>query len=328
MKEIEFIRKLLLSAWGITATALSFSQTEKQLMPSDLKQQTIVTEPVTLKKGFLRVGSMLNYRVADKYFSDDGKKEYYLSNAWGTRTSFNFALQYGLSDRFEIELRGEYMDTRQESEKTEFVASTNTTRSIVTKQKGSGIGDTYLRLRYQILPENKYRVSVTGTIQSAIPTGEKNPTVIYSAERYDLPVGQGNFAISGGLYGRTVLYPYSFTASVDYIRNFEGSKKFSAADDSEVNFRMGNVFEASAGMNLHLNDWIVFSNEIFYNHKDKGTINGNPSSLLPESWSLSYEPGLVFQVKRFRLGESVNIPLRGISIPADPLYMMMIQYIF
>ncbi|HRT90726.1 MAG TPA: hypothetical protein P5257_11490, partial [Bacteroidales bacterium] len=80
MKEIEIIRKIILFVSGISATAVSFSQTEKQLMPSDLKQQTIVTEPVTLRKGFLRVGSMLNYRVADKYFSDDGVKKYYLSN--------------------------------------------------------------------------------------------------------------------------------------------------------------------------------------------------------------------------------------------------------
>lgn len=328
MKEYKNIYRLIIIVSGISLTSSVFSQTEKQLMPSDLKQQTIVTEPVTLKKGFIRAGSVLNYRVADKYFSDEGVKEYYLSNTWGTRTSFSFTLQYGLSDRLELELMGEYMDTRQESEKSEYVAATNTTRSIVTKQKGSGIGDTYLRIRYQLLPESKYLVSLTGSMQAAIPTGEKNPTDIRSAERYDLPVGTGNYALSGGLYGRSILYPYSFTAAINYTWNFEGSKKFSAADAEEVNFRMGNIIEAEAGINLHLNEWIVFSNEIVYNHKDKGSINGNLSPLLPVSWSVSYEPGLVFQVKKFRLGESVSIPLRGISIPADPLYVILIQYIF
>jgi len=46
------------------------------------------------------------------------------------------------------------------------------------------------------------------------------------------------------------------------------------------------------------------------------------------SWALSYLPNLVFQVKKFRLSESVSIPVFGRNVPADALFVLRIQYIF
>ncbi|MGQ9620291.1 MAG: transporter [Bacteroidales bacterium] len=305
-----------------------YAQVEKQLTPSEIKQQTIVTEPVTLKKGFFRAGSLMNYRVADKYFTDDGIKEYYLSNIWGSNASYNITFQYGISDRFELEIVTEYMNSRQESQKTEYVALTNTTREILLKKKGTGIGDSYARFRYQLLPESKYRISLTGIAWLAVPTGKKNPTDIVSSEQYDLPVGNGTYAVTGGLFARTILYPYSFTFLINYTYSFSGNKKFEITDLREIKFKPGDIIEASLSANLHLNEWIVFSNELYYQNKDKGRVNERYSHYLPLTWSISYEPGLIFQVKRFRLGETVTIPLKGRNSAADPLYCLMLQYIF
>jgi hypothetical protein len=72
----------------------------------------------------------------------------------------------------------------------------------------------------------------------------------------------------------------------------------------------------------------VMANELNFYHEGKGKINGVFSSRLPSSWAASYQPNLIFQVKRFRLGESVKIPLKGRNVPADPLYVVMIQYVF
>ena len=83
--------------------ATSYSQTEKQIVPGDLKQQTIVTEPATLRKGFLRAGILLNYRVADKFFNDSGTKEYYTTSTWNSKAAYNVTLQYGLTDRLQLE---------------------------------------------------------------------------------------------------------------------------------------------------------------------------------------------------------------------------------
>jgi hypothetical protein len=303
-------------------------QTEKQLVPSDLKQQTIVTEPVTLRKGFLRAGILLNYRVADKYFSDSGRKEYYVTSTWGSKAAYDITLQYGLSDRFQIDLVSEYMSARQESQSTEVVAGTNTTQVVVAKQKGFGIGDSHISFKYQLIPEAKNKVSLTGSLNTTVPTGKKNPSNIKSANVYDLPVGDGTYAVGFELFARSIIYPYSFTGYVGYTNNFSGTKIINAGDAAPRKFRFGNRFKSGLSANLHLNEWIVLANELNYYHEGNGKIDNLVSSRMPDSWAASYEPNLVFQVKRFRLGESVKIPIKGKNVPADPLYVMMVQYIF
>jgi hypothetical protein len=105
-------------------------------------------------------------------------------------------------------------------------------------------------------------------------------------------------------------------------------KIFNTLTQVEKEFRIGNLFETGVSGNLHLNEWIVFGNEINFYNEGEGEIENAASVLLPASWALSYEPGLIFQVHRFRLGETVRIPVIGKNVPADPLYVLMAQYIF
>ena len=322
------MKKLSIIYLTISLATNAFCQTEKQLVPSDLKQQTIVTEPVTLRKGFFRAGTLLNYRVADKYFTGSGHKEYYVTSKWDTKSAYNLTLQYGLSDRFEINLITEYMNAHLESQSTERVAGTNTTQTIVAKQKGLGFGDSHVSLNYQIIPEAKNKVSLTGMLNITVPTGQKNPKNIKSANQYDLPVGNGTYVVGLALSARTILYPYSFTGFFGYTYNFAGTKIIDATDLVQRKFKFGNRLEGGLSANLLLNEWIVLSNELNYYHEGDGMIDNVLSSRMPNSWAVSYEPNLIFQVKRFRLGESVKIPLKGINVPADPLYVMMIQYVF
>jgi len=58
MRDPEKIRNYLLASMALILGMPLYSQTEKQLVPSDLRQQTIVTEPVTLRKGFFRIGTI------------------------------------------------------------------------------------------------------------------------------------------------------------------------------------------------------------------------------------------------------------------------------
>jgi len=322
------IRALLIILLLVIVQSTSYAQTEKQIVPADLKQQTLVTEPATLRKGFLRAGVLLNYRVADRFFNETGAKEYYISSTWNSKASYNLTLQYGLTDRLQLDLSAEYLNIRKESQSTDNVSLTTTSTEISSEQKGLGLGDTHFSVNYQIIPETRYKVSMTGKLQLTIPTGEKNPTDVISVNEYDLPVGDGTFALSTGLMVRSIVYPYSFTGYIHYTYNFKGTKIIDLTDAKETDFRFGNLIEAGMSANLHLNEWIVMANEFNFYHEGKGRINDLLSSRLPSSWAASYQPNLIFQVKRFRLGESVKIPLKGRNVPADPLYVVMIQYVF
>jgi hypothetical protein len=309
-------------------SASGFSQTEKLIVPSDLKQRTIVTEPVTLNKGFFRTGVLINYRVADRFFNASGEKEYYRTSSWGSKSAYGLTFQYGITDRLEVDLISEYMNAIQETQNTEIVAATNTSTVTVAKQKGLGLGDSHLALKYQIIPEAERRFSLTSGTKITFPTGAKNPRNIKSENQYDLPVGDGTFALGINLSARKLVYPYSFSGYMSYTFNFTGKKIITTVDLTEREFRLGNLFETVITGNIHLNEWIVFGNGINFYNEGKGEIDSEPSSLMPASWALSYEPGLIFQVHRFRIGEQVKIPILGKNVPADALYTLLVQYIF
>jgi hypothetical protein len=322
------MKKILLIYLLMIPAAAGYGQTEKLLVPSDLKQQTIVTEPVTLRKGFFRAGLLLNYRVADRYFSDSGTKEYYRTSTWGSKSSYGITLQYGISDRLQVDLISEYLNTLQETQNTEINAATNTSLITIDKQKGIGLGDSHIALKYQIIPEIERKLSLSVRMKLTVPTGEKNPSNIKSENQYDLPVGDGTYALGLNLSARKIAYPYSFSGYLAFTYNFNGSKIFNTVDQIEKQFRFGNLIETGLSVNLHLNEWIVLGNEINFYKEGQGKIENQLSILIPGSWALSYEPSLIFQVHKFRFGEYVRIPVKGKNVPADPLYILSAQFIF
>ena len=322
------MKKAIIIYLLMTLAAGSYSQTEKLLVPSDLKQQTVVTEPVTLRKGFFRAGLLLDYRVADRFFNDSGEKEYYQSSTWGSKSAYGITLQYGISDRLQIDLVSEYLNKLQETQNTEIDAVTNTSTVTVSKQKGLGLGDSHIALKYQVIPEIERKFSLSGRLRFTVPTGEKNPSNIKNENQFDLPVGDGTFAVSLNISARKIAYPYSFSGFAAYTYNFNGTKIFNTITQIEREFRYGNLFETGLSANLHLNEWIVFGNEINFYREGQGEIENITSDLLPSSLALSYEPGLIFQVHKFRLSETVKIPVVGRNVPADPLFVLMAQYIF
>lgn len=322
------MKKIFMSCFLLSLFTRGLGQTEKLLLPSDLKQQTIVTEPVTLSKGFFRAGLLMDYRIADRFFNDSCSREYFRESAFGSKSAYGITLQYGISDRFEMYLMTEYLYSLQEVQNSETDAVTNITVTTLDKRKGLGLGDSHLALKYQFIREAANKTSLTGRFELTIPTGEKNPRNIKSENQYDLPVGDGTFAIGLNLLARRIAYPYSFSGYLGYRYNFNGKKIFSSVDQVERAFRFGNLLEAGINGNIHLNEWIVFGNEINFYNEAEGEIENTPTPLMPASWAISYEPGLVFQVHRFRVSESVRIPVKGRNVPADPLYVLMAQYVF
>lgn len=308
---------------------IAFSQTEKQLVPSDLKQQTIVTEPVTLRKGFFRAGVDMSYGVANKYFTNEGKREYLPTSTWGTKSGIHLTLQYGISNRLQADLSLGYVNTLYQSQNEVFVPSADTTAEYSFTLRGRGIGDSYALIRYQILPEGDKKSSLTARVFITFPTGEKNPTNIKSALVYDPAVGIGNFATELNLTFRKIVYPYSYTGYMGYEYNFSGTKLMNATDSKEKEFKDGDILRFGGSFNLHLNEWIALTNDISYLHIGKNKVeNAIPEGTM-SLWNIFYETHLVFQIKQFRLAEAIIIPLKGKNgASADPQYVVIAQYLF
>mgnify|MGYP002349884441 CR=1 FL=1 len=270
---------------------------------------TMVTEPSTLFKGFFRAGTALSYAVVDKHFTDDKKKEYFLNSAWATSAGFNFVFQYGITDRFQVDAAFPISVGIRQSESRIYVPSVDTTVNYSFTLKNKGIGDCYFSIKYQILNEKSLKTSLTGLIEITVPTGEKNPTNIKGETDYNPPLGNGCFATTSGLKFRKIQYPYSFAGYFYYTIQFPGSKIMDPSDTNETEFKDGNHFDAGIDFSIHLNEWIALTNEANIYHRSKDKIDGKIPDSAVTSMALSYEPRLVFQVKRFRIAEAVRIPL-------------------
>jgi hypothetical protein len=328
MKRHKVIGIMMVFAMAAISWQASLCQTESLLVPSDLKQKTIVTEPVTLSKGFFRAGLQFSYRVVDRQFDNLGEKQYFTGVSSGSSSSLNFAIQYGISDRLEMSVLAEYQNNRIKNPSETTSTESNTTTSQTNIFQGIGFGDTHIAAGYQVFSEDKNKVSLTAVVDAILPTGKKNLTAIINTKQYDLPVGDGSYAMAAGLLARTIIYPYSFTAFINYTRNFSGSEEAASNNQDNAEIWFGNKFEAGVTTNLHLTEWIVFTNEVSYYHEGAGQVTNPEKTIIPASWALTYEPKLFFQVKSFRLAESVTIPLKGKNVPSDPLFVMLIQYVF
>jgi hypothetical protein len=305
------------------------SQAEKQLIPSDLKQLTVVTEPSTLNKGFFRTGMNISYGVMDKIFTTQGKRDFLTTNSWGTHSTLNLTFQYGITDRIQVDLSLPYNNTRIQGQYQMFAPAADTTLNGSINLKGMGVGDLSASLNYQIIAESSSKSSLTGHLYITIPTGEKNPTNLKGPLRYDFPTGNGNLATELKMTYRKIAYPFSYTINFGYEYSFKGKKIIQATDTKEKGFNDGDIIRTGGSFNFHLNEWIALTNDISFYHEGLNKVE----NVVPEGtytpWAITYETHLVFQVKRFRLAEAILIPLIGKNLAsADPQYIILAQYLF
>jgi hypothetical protein len=325
MKNAVLITLILVFAYNVRA------QIEEMINPSDLKQQTIITEPATLHKGFFRPGIIASYGINDRVFDESGKKSYLLeTSGWLVSWDMLVSLQYGLIDRLEIMTNIPYRYERIFH--SQFIEIPGPDSSIVqaSKMKGAGLGDISLGAEFQIIKEDERKPSLSTKVLVTIPTGRKNPENVKSFREYDRPTGSGETTLDFILQLRKIIYPYSLTVYSSYIYHFESSKIF-APYEEEISFKSGDRLYLGGSFNVHLNDWIALMNEIAYfkwwddeyygiTLADQGISN---------RWGIYYQPALYFQIRKFRFYETVQLPLYGKNyIPADPSYTLGLFYTF
>ncbi len=323
-----FIKKVVLLLIIAAICSSAMSQSEKVIIPSDLKQQTIVTEPVTLRKGYLRAGTAISYFALDKYFIDATTKEYYTLSSWHTDFSYQIVLRYGITDRLEVDVAIPFTSKKTEIHYNTVWPSLNADLSMSGNYTAHGLADCDFTVKYQIIPDKGDNMSLTFWQWVTVPTGVKNYTGVVSFSEFKLPLGNGSFTTGSWLNLRKIRYPYSFDVYISYALKFQGSKMIYQDDTEETKFKDGNYFWTGGSFNIHLNEWIVLSNDLSYKYNQKGVIKYSTEETIDPAWIFSYQPGLVFQVRRFRIAEVVQLPLMGKNNSADPLYVMKVFYTF
>ncbi|MCD4769292.1 MAG: hypothetical protein K8R35_03915 [Bacteroidales bacterium] len=320
-------RIIIITIFALIAVPV-LSQTEEVILPSDLKQQTIITEPATLHKGFLRAGFVASYGVIDKYFNDESKKEFFPESAWASSWGYTLLVQYGITEKLTAGFWLPYVNETRNYYQVYIAPGYNTDQENSWDLKGRGLGDICFSAKYQILTETETSPSLTGALNITVPTGEKNPTNITGDNQYDLPTGGGVLTLCPEFRVRKISYPFSYIAYVSYLYHLPGTKLYSAQDSEETSFQFGSRIDAGVSLNFHLNDWIAVTNDINYFYSGKGEQENVPEEDLTTSWAVSYEARLVFQIRKVRLAEAVRIPIKGNLVSADPLYVILLQYTF
>ena len=321
-------RSILLLLLIAALSSRGLSQTEEQFLPSEVKQLTIVTEPVSLPKGFFRLGSVFTYGMVDKIFNDQGRKEYLAESTWGTDWSISLLGQYGITDRLQVDLMLPYRNLAFYNSWGYVMLPEDLQEDMTWDLKGSGLGDIDLYTRYQILTETERRPSLVGEVSVTLPTGSKNPKDINDWYDFKLPTGYGEVNLGARLQLRKIIYPVSYKLHGDYTYSLGGKKRFNPDDLEERSFKSGARVNIGGSGDILLNDWISLANDLNFTYAWKGEKEDAFEGELYSYWLVAYEVGFVFQIRKFRVAERVSVPLKGINIHADPLYVLMVQYIF
>jgi len=303
-------------------------QIEEMINPSDLKQQTIITEPQTLRKGFFRIGTGAFFIMTDRLFDEEKNKNYALgTNAYSRIWTYNFDLQYGITDWLQVSMRVPVSNNHFfVSGKLEFPGLGHDT-IISYKTSGKGLGDSDIGIWVKILQEDEIKPSFALGAFLTVPTGKKDPYNVKNDLEYDHPTGFGHYTLNLSARMKKTLYPYSVTLFASYFHNFEGEKQF-FPDEDPIRFKSGYHLFISGGTGIHLNDWIALVNDINFDTFGKNTYYYDPEESSDGGWTLDYQPGIYFQIRRFRFFEIVQIPLFGKNSGADPVYSINMQYLF
>jgi len=303
-----------------------FAQNEDQFLPSELKQLTAVTEPATLRQGFFRIGTAWMHTGFKTIYDEQAKKVFTPGSTIARAQSFDFSVQYGITDRIQLNLGIPYQMDKVESSIRYDDPFFRSDMQVDFAEYGKGFGDFSAGLYTQIIKESDYMPALTVRITAEAPTGRKNPGN-YSSDSliFDSATGSGEFSLAVDILAKKIVYPYSFTfyTGIDY--GFGGEKIFLAGEDPSP-FKSAKIYYTAIGINFHLNDWICMTNDIYYTFIGREEINGVLND--DTKWRLMLMPHIHFQVKKLRLVQGVSIPLIGKMIPADPSYILVAQYIF
>jgi hypothetical protein len=322
------MRRLYISLFFAGLVPFINAQTEKQYLPSEMKQKTVILEPPTLYKGFFKAGLTYAWTSVNSWYDADGKKTPVPGSGYYATRSILSDFRYGITDRLTVHLGVPYTFMHMYQSVEQRLNLQDLVNLKKWDRKGYGLGDVDLGADFQLLTEKENRPAITLKTFVTFPTGEKNPTDSTSQYEFKEPTGRGEYSLMGILQTRKVVYPWYLDLSL-YYTHFLGGEKMQALGEPETGFQGGDLSQIAGTLGYQVNDWICLNNMVSLNLKSKDTYDDvNYAYLEYKSHSIDYYFYLYFQIKRLRLVQSVFVPLLGKSWGADPGYFIMMSYAF
>lgn len=182
-------------------------------------------------------------------------------------------VRYGITNRLEAEVRVPYVDGHTDTTSREIFTGSATDQVFTTN--GKGIGDVEATLRYQFNNGGADRAYYVGWLRFKSRTGTDPFEVTTDCVQrciqnttgtglpLEMPTGSGFYSLQPGL---TWLYPSDpvvFFGNVSYLHNFPRDNVsltlVGGAKQPLGNVDVGDVYDASVGMGLALNDRALIS---------------------------------------------------------------------
>lgn len=275
------IRVLITMAF-IYQTGYSFAQVADGLTPLQRKQLTVLSEPATLYKGFLRIGYGIKYSRHGRSFDSNGINR--------TPEGFNYAgnyvdhlvsISYGIIDRVQFSVTLPYV-SKDIRALVKLNQSGNQQVAAKIDINSRGISDLQTELRFQVLKETAKLPSLVVGLGAWLPTGSNKRTILTdpitaNTQYKDITGGVGS-SVLATLQVRKVIYPYLFAAELVY---FFGSDGEIIENNQTIDVIGANsaIWQFTTGM--HLNEWITLTGKVFYQRLSfDSKVDSNTSSQL------------------------------------------------
>lgn len=190
-----------------------------------------------------------------------------------TTQTAQMTVRYGITNRMEAEVRVPYVDSHTDTTSREIFTGSATDRVFTTS--GKGIGDVEATLRYQINNGGADRAYYVGWLRFKSRTGTDPFEVTTDCVQrciqnttgtglpLEMPTGSGFYSLQPGV---TWLYPSDpvvFFGNLSYLHNFPRDNVsltlVGGAKQPLGKVQVGDVYDASIGMGLALNDKALIS---------------------------------------------------------------------
>lgn len=293
---------IILSILFYSTIRICFSQKSYEL-PSDLRCETNITEPINLKKGFFRTSLGYAFAPIDSYFGDSGKTrlmnngDLWLSGVSSYTSYYRFNASYGITDRLNFGITLWYSYGKETWLLSEELVPRNEIINIRRQEYRKGIDDLNLGVSYQLIQHSDFYSTLEFDL--TLPTGSSKSDTINNSNYTQIrkPISSDDYKADFGFIMKKVIYPFSLILSPSYSYSFGNDK-----------WEPKSTYSISGSGGVLLNSWFSLSNTWSFDYvpimtsKETAFKNRNIHDL--------YTGVLVNQqVKRFRFSENIKFPI-------------------